>query len=103
MQNSKTKSAKSANAVKTTLPGVRDWREPVECRGHDLAAVIASAQAAGFHGHTMTVADVAVYRLQFFRLAGTAEAGKHFRQPSETTVTASNSGVPASFYAPFFQ
>ena len=65
-----------------TMP--RDFSQPVECRGHDLAAVIAEAQAAGYHAHRMTAADVAVYRLQFFRLAGTAEAGcppEKFRKP----------------------
>lgn len=58
--------------------GGRDFNQPVECRGHDLADVIAEANAAGYHAHSMTVKDIAVYRLRFWRLdapQGTAEDG----------------------------
>ncbi|MDD5141518.1 MAG: hypothetical protein PHY43_14815 [Verrucomicrobiales bacterium] len=50
------------------LPAMPDYSKPVECRGSELSAVIAQAQAAGFHCHRMTVADQVVYRLQFWRL-----------------------------------
>jgi hypothetical protein len=83
-----------------TMP--RDWREPVECRGSELAAVIAEALAAGYHAHRMTAADVAVYRLQFWRITGTADAGKKSGNPTKTGIEARKSCVPDSFYASTF-
>jgi hypothetical protein len=45
------------------------FTEPVECPGSELAAVIAEAQAAGYHAHRMDVLRNGVYRLRFFRLS----------------------------------
>jgi hypothetical protein len=64
-----------------TMP--RDFSQPVECRGSELAAVIREAQAAGYHAHRMTAADVAVYRLQFWRITGTTDAGKKSGNPTK--------------------
>jgi hypothetical protein len=50
------------------LPGVRDWTQPITVRGCELAAIIAEAQAQGFNCHRMTVIDMAVYRLMFWKL-----------------------------------
>jgi hypothetical protein len=59
------------------LPAMpRDYSQPVECRGLELAAVIAEGHAAGYHAHRMRVLPDVIYELQFFRLAGAAEAGK---------------------------
>lgn len=60
-----------------TMP--TDFTQPVECLGHNLAAVIAEANTAGYHAHSMTVKDIAVYRLRFWRITGTAEGGKQKR------------------------
>ena len=77
-----------------TLPGVRDWTQPITARGCELAAVIAEAQAAGFHAHRMKVSSQAIYELQFFRLAGTAEAGNKSGNPTNSESTARDSGIP---------
>jgi hypothetical protein len=59
--------------IQQTLPGVRDFRKPVECRGRELSDVIAQAKAAGYYAHRMTVLPDVNYRLQFFPITDAAE------------------------------
>jgi hypothetical protein len=69
----------------STLPGVRDFAQPLAVRGSELAAVIAQARAAGYHAHRMTVLPEAVYELRFYRIteADTTQAtpGSHLYAP----------------------
>ena len=46
----------------------RDWTQPQTVAGSELAAVLAEAQAAGYHAHRMAVLPLVMYRLQFWRL-----------------------------------
>jgi hypothetical protein len=58
------------------LPAMqRDFTQPAECRGAELSAVIAEAQAVGYHAHSMTVLPEVVYVLRFYRLPETPAAG----------------------------
>jgi hypothetical protein len=96
MKNATSNSANSAK--QPTLPGVRDWTQPITARGSELAAVIAEAQAAGFHAHRMKVSSQALYELKFFRLAVTAEAGNLPKKSKDSflrEVSARNSCIRA--------
>ena len=85
-----------------------NWLEPLAFKFHQLRDVSTAAERAGFRIFRLKVVpggyEALCQRDHFATKTEppAAEAGKHFRQPSETTVTASNSGVPASFYAPIF-
>ena len=58
--------------VQPTLPGVRDYREPITVNGAELKAIIAEAEAAGFYPFRMTVKTHSAYELQFLRLPANA-------------------------------
>jgi hypothetical protein len=86
------------------LPSMpRDFSKPITARGSELAAVIKEAQAAGWTAHRMRVLPEVIYELQFFRLAGTAEAGRLPEKSKESFLRPIRSKVftiPASPYEP---
>lgn len=83
-----------------TLPGVRVWTQPITVRGSELAQAIAEAQAAGWTAHRMKVLPEVIYELQFWRITGTAEAGKQFKEFLTRIARQGSPCIPDSFYDP---
>lgn len=80
-----------------------DFSKPITVRGSELAQAIAEAQAQGFHAHRMKVLPEVIYELQFFRLAGTAEAEcppEKSKKTLKPDICARQTYIPDGFYKP---
>ncbi len=60
-----------AQPSQPTLPGVRDWREPVEIRSGELGALIIEAASAGYEAIRLGVLPNGKgYKVSFQKMAG---------------------------------